>query len=76
MDIAQIIANTTGLTPEEVTDSSRLVEDLGLDSLSVVEIAVRCEDAFGVRVEEEAVSRFSTVGDVRAYIERAAAEKA
>ncbi len=47
---------------------TKLVEDLGLDSLNLMLLAVQVEDEFGFRFEE--VPMFETVGDICAYIEK------
>ena len=46
---------------------TRLREDLGIDSLSLIEVAVAAEDAFGVPIPDEDLERFQTVGDVIDY---------
>ena len=50
-----------------VTDTTRLVEDLGLDSLSIMLFAMEIEAAFGFRFTEPV--KFVTVGDVCAFLE-------
>ena len=51
----------------QVTGSTRLMEDLGFDSLALMMLAMEIEDAFGFRFEE--LVRFETVGDVCGYLE-------
>ncbi|MBQ1955710.1 MAG: acyl carrier protein [Clostridia bacterium] len=55
--------NTEGVTPE-----TKLVEDLGLDSLNMMLLAVSVEDEFGFRFDDMPV--FETVGDISLYIEK------
>jgi len=55
----------------DVTGDKRLREDLGLDSLSLIDVAVAAEDAFGIRIPDEDLERFQAVGDVLDYIRRA-----
>ena len=50
-----------------VTESTRLVEDLGFDSLAMMMMSMEIEDAFGFRFAE--FVRFETVGDVCGYLE-------
>ena len=50
-----------------VTESTRLVEDLGFDSLALMMLAMEIEDAFGFRFTE--FVRFETVGDACGYLE-------
>ena len=63
-----IIAETLVCDQEKVTDSALLVEDLGTDSLTLVELAMAIEEATGVTVEDEALPGLKTVGDVMAYL--------
>ena len=63
-----IIAETLVCDQEKVTDSALLVEDLGTDSLTLVELAMAIEETTGVTVEEEALPGLKTVGDVMAYL--------
>ena len=64
-----VIAETLTCGIEEVTDSARLVDDLGTDSLTLVELAMAIEEATGVSVEDEALPTLQTVGDIKAYLE-------
>jgi acyl carrier protein len=49
---------------------TRLQGDLGLDSLSMIDLAVAAEDAFGIRIPDDELERFVTVGDVVDYVQR------
>jgi acyl carrier protein len=49
---------------------TRLEGDLGLDSLSMIDIAVAAEEAFGIRIPDDDLERFVTVGDVADYVLR------
>ena len=53
----------------EVTLNSRIKEDLGADSLDVLQLLMAIEDEYGVDVPDEKLAEFSTVGDVVAYLE-------
>ncbi|APT91032.1 hypothetical protein CSPHI_08285 [Corynebacterium sphenisci DSM 44792] len=48
---------------------ARLVDDLGMDSLAVVEFVVRVEEATGVRIEDADAAGFRTLGDIVDYVE-------
>ena len=66
--IIELIAEKLCKKPEQVTLTSRLVEDLGADSLDVVELIMAFEDEFGVTLSDEDTSKIKTVGDVVNYI--------
>lgn len=66
--IINLIAEKLGKTKEAITMKSRLVEDLGADSLDVVELIMTFEDEFGVSLPDEDVSKMKTVGDIISYI--------
>ena len=52
-----------------VTEDTRIVEDLGMDSLTLLMMALQSEKDFGIRFENLQASSFQTVGDVCRYIE-------
>ena len=51
--IAEIIEEVTGIEPSEITPEKSFVDDLDIDSLSMVEIAVQTEDKYGVKIPDE-----------------------
>ena len=67
--IAEIIEEVTGIEPSEVTPEKSFVDDLDIDSLSMVEIAVQAEDKFGVKIPDDELAKLKTVGDAVTYIE-------
>ena len=67
--ITEILVETFSLDPEEVTADSRLEADLGINSLELAELALRCDEEFDVEIDDEDIHRLITVGDVANYIE-------
>jgi acyl carrier protein len=67
------ITDELGIDPAGVNRASRLAEDLAVDSLEAVELMMRIEDAFGLRLPEADVASLRTVGDVIDLIGRVAA---
>lgn len=61
--IKEIIANVTNLDPGEIADDARFVEDLDLDSLSLLEIGVDVDYEFRLGVPEERLQELRTVQD-------------
>ena len=70
-DLTQVLADVAGVDPADVTPEARFGHDLGIDSLTLVEVVVAAEDRFGLVIADDDWARFVTVGDVVAYIERA-----
>ncbi len=54
---------------ESITEASSITEDLGADSLDVVDLVMALEDEFSVEIPEDEVENIKTVGDIVKYIE-------
>ena len=67
--ITEILVETFSLDPEEVTADARLEADLGINSLELAELALRCDEEFEVEIDDDDIHRLITVGDVANYIE-------
>ncbi|MFI1912742.1 meromycolate extension acyl carrier protein AcpM [Nocardia sp. NPDC020380] len=72
--IAEIVEEVTGIDAAEVTIEKAFVEDLDIDSLSLVEIAVQLEDKYSVKIPDEDLTGLRTVGDAVAYVQKMEAE--
>ncbi len=67
--IVEKICNQFGLEPEAVNENTSFIDDLGADSLDVVELTIEMEDEFGMgEVPEEALKKLVTVGDLVEYV--------
>lgn len=66
--IKQIIGKELEIEEAEVIDGASLIDDLGADSLSVMELMIAFDDEFGVEVPEEDYDKLITVGDIVEYI--------
>ncbi|RJO78942.1 acyl carrier protein [Nocardia panacis] len=75
-ELGKIIEEVTGIEPSEVTIEKAFVEDLDIDSLSMVEIAVQFEDKYGVKIPDEDLASLKTVGDAVVYVQKLEAENA
>ncbi|MCP2275013.1 acyl carrier protein [Nocardia amikacinitolerans] len=73
--IAEIVEEVTGIDAAEVVIEKSFVDDLDIDSLSLVEIAVQLEDKYSVKVPDEDLASLRTVGDAVAYVQKMEAEK-
>ena len=66
--LAEIVEEVAGVDAAEVTPEKSFVDDLDIDSLSMVEIAVQAEDRFGVKIPDDQLAELKTVGDAVDYI--------
>jgi acyl carrier protein len=66
--LAEIVEEVAGIEPDDVTIEKSFVDDLDIDSLSMVEIAVQAEDKFGVKIPDDQLAELKTVGDAVNYI--------
>ncbi|CAM2971919.1 meromycolate extension acyl carrier protein AcpM [Skermania piniformis] len=73
-NLAEIIEEVTAIEPSEVTPEKSFVDDLDIDSLSMVEIAVQTEDKYGVKIPDEDLASLRTVQDVVNYIQKMESE--
>ena len=67
-ELAEIVEEIAGVAAADVTPEKSFVDDLDIDSLSMVEIAVQAEDKFGVKIPDDELANLKTVGDAVNYI--------
>ncbi|AWS45654.1 acyl carrier protein [Streptosporangium subroseum] len=67
--VGKIINEITGIPADEVTPEKSFVDDLDIDSLSMVEIAVAAQDEFGVEIPDDKLKDLKTVKDVIGFIQ-------
>ncbi|MHB8155054.1 MAG: acyl carrier protein [Candidatus Omnitrophota bacterium] len=67
--LKQIITESFGVKPEDIKNESSFVDDLGADSLDLVELTMSIEEAFNIEIPDEDAEQLDTVGKVIAYIE-------
>lgn len=68
--LADILEDIAGVEPADVKLDKSFTEELDVDSLSMVEIAMAAEDKFGVKIPDEELANLKTVGDAVSYIEK------
>jgi acyl carrier protein len=67
--VKEVIAEQLNVDPDEVHEDSSFVDDLGADSLDLVELVMALEDNFDMKIPDEDVEAIKTVGDAISYIE-------
>ena len=70
--LREIIADVLNMDPEEITQDSRFIEDLGADSLDVFQIIMGIETEFGIEIPSDAAEHIETVRDAADAIKNAA----
>lgn len=72
--IKEVIADVLDYSADEITEETTFIDDLGADSLDVVQIVMQLEDVFGIQIPDEAIEKIVTVGDAVKQIKEAARE--
>jgi acyl carrier protein len=67
--LASILEEVADVSPGDVSDEKSFTDDLDVDSLSMVEVAMAAEEKFGVKIPDDELPKLKTVGDAVAYIE-------
>lgn len=67
--IKKIIVERFGIDEEKVTNDMTFKDDLGADSLDIVELVMELEDVFGTEISDDDAENISSVGDAVDYIE-------
>ncbi len=68
--VQEMLAEALNISVEQVAADAKIVEDLGADSLDVVELLSRLEDEYGITIPDEDVENLVTVNDVAVEIEK------
>ena len=67
--VKEILIDVLGAKEEEISPESKFVEDLGADSLDLVELIMSFEDKFGIEISDEEAEKLETVQDALNYID-------
>jgi acyl carrier protein len=66
--LRQLVSTQLGVELDEVVKDARILDDLGADSLDVVELVMALEETFDIVVPDEDVEAMQTIGDVESYL--------
>lgn len=69
--LAEILNEVAGVSPDDVSPDKSFIDDLDVDSLSMVEVVVAAEERFNVKIPDDDVKNLKTVGDAVSYIKSA-----
>ena len=67
--IIYILCEQLDLDREQVTEDSEIIDDLGADSLDIVDLVMTLEDEFDTEITDEMIEGMRTVGDVARFVE-------
>lgn len=68
-NLKEIIVQQLGVPADKVTETASFQDDLGADSLDLVELIMAVEEKFGVEIADDQAQGFSTVGDVWSFLQ-------
>ncbi|SFV74499.1 Acyl carrier protein [hydrothermal vent metagenome] len=68
-EIKEVVVEQLSVNADEVKEDSKFVEDLGADSLDVVELVMALEEKFDIEIPDDEAEKIQTVADVVAYVE-------
>ena len=68
--VKKIVVEHLGVEGDKVTEEASFIDDLGADSLDIVELVMAFEDEFGVEIPDDAAEKITTVKDAIDYIEQ------
>lgn len=68
--VAKLLAEQLGISVSKITPESKIVEDLGADSLDVVELLMTLEDETGKTIPDDEVTQIKTVGEIVEVLEK------
>ncbi len=66
--VVSIVKDKLGVEEDKIIDSAKYVDDLGADSLAIVDIAMALEDEFGMKIPDEDIEKITTIGSTIQYI--------
>lgn len=67
--VKEIVVEQLGISPEQVSNDSKFIEDLGADSLDQVELIMALEEEFGTDIPDDEAEKLATVQDAITYVE-------
>ena len=68
--IKKIIVDRLGVDESKITENSSFIDDLGADSLDIIDLVMALEEEFGIEIPDEDVEKIKTFGDVLKYLNK------
>jgi acyl carrier protein len=73
--VIELVSENLGVNKEQVTRKTSFIEDLGADSLDIVELIMELEEEFEINIPDEQAEKIKNVGEAIDYIEKEIAKK-
>jgi len=73
--VIQIVSDNLGVSKEQVSRTTNFIEDLGADSLDIVELVMELEEEFEITIPDEEAEKIKTVGEAIDYIDKEQGKK-
>ncbi len=67
--VKELVAEQLGISKDTITAESNIIEDLGADSLDVIEMLMTLEEEYGITIPDEKISQIKTIGQIVELIE-------
>ena len=67
--ISEILVQQLGVTKEELVPEANFVDDLGADSLDIVELVMALEEVFDIEIPDDDAEKIKTIGDALTYVQ-------
>lgn len=67
--VKEMLANQLNIEADKITETSKIIEDLGADSLDMIEMLMALEEEFGLSIPDDKAETLKTVGDVSSFID-------
>jgi acyl carrier protein len=68
-EVKTILARQLRVSPDKVTMDAQIKRDLGADSVDILQLLMRLEDDYGIRIPDQELAKFETVGDVVNFLD-------
>jgi acyl carrier protein len=65
----ELLVDELQIDPADISMEAELSNDLGINSIELADLVMICEDKFGITIDDDDIRKFTTVGDVVAYLE-------
>ena len=66
--VKELVAEQLGISKDKITENSNIIEDLGADSLDVIEMLMTLEDEYGITIPDDKISQIKTINQIVSFV--------